>query len=99
MIKFREKPQTGEGWINGGFFVFEQEVFDYIPGDETMLEVEPLEALASAGQLMAYQHEGFWQPMDTLREKQLLESLWEKGEAPWSPERLQANRPRLARAA
>ena len=81
--EFSEKPQTGEGWINGGFFVFEPEVFDYIADDQTSLEREPLDHLAEAGQLMAFRHDGFWQPMDTLREKQLLESLWESGNAPW----------------
>jgi glucose-1-phosphate cytidylyltransferase len=81
--EFSEKPQTGEGWINGGFFVFEAGVFDYLKDDETVLEREPLERLAADRQLMAYQHEGFWQPMDTLREKQLLESLWHSGNAPW----------------
>lgn len=81
--EFSEKPQTGEGWINGGYFVFEPEVLDYIAGDSTDLERAPLERLANEGQLMAYKHEGFWQPMDTLREKNLLESLWESGQAPW----------------
>jgi len=80
---FAEKPQTGEGWINGGFFVFEPRVLDYIPGDQTALEREPLERLAADGQLMAYRHSGFWHPMDTLRDKQLLESLWASGKAPW----------------
>jgi glucose-1-phosphate cytidylyltransferase len=83
VLKFAEKPQTGEGWINGGFFVFQPEVFDYIDGDETSLEREPLERLAAEGQLAAFRHEGFWQPMDTLREKELLESLWSSGQAPW----------------
>jgi glucose-1-phosphate cytidylyltransferase len=83
IIKFTEKPQTGEGWINGGFFVFEPEVFDYIDGDQTSLEREPLERLASDGQLMAYFHENFWQPMDTLRDKKLLESMWVSDRAPW----------------
>jgi glucose-1-phosphate cytidylyltransferase len=78
---FEEKPQVGDGWINGGFFVFEPAVFDYI--DETPLERGALERLAAEGQLMAFRHEGFWQPMDTLRERQLLESLWQSGEAPW----------------
>ncbi len=81
--EFSEKPQTGEGWINGGFFVFEREVFDYLPDDNTILEREPLERLSQAGQLMAYRHCGFWQPMDTLREKQLLEALWQSGNPPW----------------
>lgn len=81
--EFSEKPQTGEGWINGGFFVFERGVFDYLTDDTTILEREPLERLAADGQLMAFQHTGFWQPMDTLREKQLLESLWSSGNAPW----------------
>jgi glucose-1-phosphate cytidylyltransferase len=81
--EFREKPQTGEGWINGGFFVFEPGVFDYLTDDQTVLEREPLERLAADGQLMVFRHEGFWQPMDTLREKHLLESLWNEGRAPW----------------
>ena len=83
VAKFEEKPQTGEGWINGGFFVFEPKVLDYIAGDETTLEGEPLERLAADGQLMAYRHTGFWHPMDTLRDKQFLESLWASGKAPW----------------
>jgi glucose-1-phosphate cytidylyltransferase len=84
--EFAEKPQTRQGWINGGFFVFEPGVFEYL--DETSpLERGPLERIAAAGQLMAYTHEGFWQPMDTLREKQLLETLWQSGEAPWLPSR------------
>jgi len=82
-LEFTEKPQTGEGWINGGFFVFEHGVFDYLNDDRTILEREPLERLASDGQLMVFRHTGFWQPMDTLREKQLLESLWNSGQAPW----------------
>ncbi|TWU09603.1 Glucose-1-phosphate cytidylyltransferase [Symmachiella macrocystis] len=80
---FAEKPQTGEGWINGGFFVFEPEVLDYIIGDETKLEAHALERIAADGQLAAFRHDGFWQPMDTLREKQLLESIWKTGTAPW----------------
>lgn len=83
VTEFREKPQTGEGWINGGFFVFEPEIFDYLHGDDTVLEGDPLEKLVAEGQLMAYQHENFWQCMDTLRDKQLLERLWESGQAPW----------------
>lgn len=83
--EFSEKPQTGEGWINGGFFVFEPAVFDYLDGDTTVLEREPLERLAAAEQLMAYRHAGFWQPVDTLREKLLLEQLWATGTPPWRP--------------
>jgi glucose-1-phosphate cytidylyltransferase len=81
--QFTEKPQIGEGWINGAFFVCEPGVFDYIDGDATLFEKEPLEKLAADGQLMAYQHEGFWQCMDTLRDKYLLNKLWESGKAPW----------------
>jgi glucose-1-phosphate cytidylyltransferase len=80
---FAEKPQLGEGWINGGFYVFEPEVLDYIEGDGTFLEREPLEGLARDGQLMAYRHTSFWQCMDTLRDKLFLEDLWQSGEAPW----------------
>lgn len=80
---FSEKPQTGEGRINGGFFVFESAVLDYMQRDDVALEREPLERLAAEGQLMAFRHTGFWHPMDTLRDKQLLESLWASGEAPW----------------
>lgn len=83
VVEFSEKPQTGAGWINGGFFVFEPEIFDYLEADEDVLERRPLERLAAGGELMAFQHSGFWQPMDTLREKQLLEALWEREEAPW----------------
>jgi glucose-1-phosphate cytidylyltransferase len=80
---FGEKPQTGEGWINGGFFVLDRRVLDYIEGEHIVWERQPMERLAADGELMAYQHTGFWQPMDTLREKGLLESLWASGEAPW----------------
>ena len=83
VTEFVEKPQIGEGWINGGFFVLEPQVLDYIDGDETILEREPLERLAEDGQLIAYRHEGFWQCMDTLRDKRLLDALWESGRAPW----------------
>ena len=83
VVDFQEKPQTGEGWINGGFFVFEPEIFDYLDGDSTILEHEPLERLASDRQLMAYKHEGFWQPMDTLRDKNTLNDLWKNDCAPW----------------
>lgn len=84
IVKFSEKPQTAEGWINGAFFVLEPEVMDYIPGDDTMWEHEPLERLASEGQLMAYKHTSFWQCMDTLRERHLLQTLWDSGSAPWA---------------
>jgi glucose-1-phosphate cytidylyltransferase len=83
VVHFAEKPRSGEGWINGGFFVFEPPVLDYISSDQTMLEGEPLERLASEGQLAAYRHKGFWHPMDTLRDKHFLETLWASGEAPW----------------
>jgi glucose-1-phosphate cytidylyltransferase len=83
VLEFSEKPQTAEGWINGAFFVLEPEVFDYIAGDDTAWEREPLERLASEGQLMAYRHTTFWQCMDTLRDKKLLESLWQQGSPPW----------------
>ncbi|MCA1595927.1 MAG: glucose-1-phosphate cytidylyltransferase [Chloroflexi bacterium] len=80
---FTEKPQVGEGWINGGFFVLEPEVLDYITGDSTHWEREPLERLAREGQLMAFKHGGFWQCMDTLRDKRFLDELWERNQAPW----------------
>ena len=83
VAEFTEKPQTGEGWINGGFFVLDRRVLAYIDGDPTLWEREPMERLASDGQLMAYRHTGFWQPMDTLRERKLLEDLWAAGNAPW----------------
>lgn len=83
VVSFSEKPQTGEGWINGGFVVFEPAIFDYIPDDGTSLESISLERLAAVGQLAAYRHEGFWQCMDTLRDKRLLTGLWESGRAPW----------------
>src|SRR6185437_5527180 len=80
---FKEKPQTGAGWINGGFFVFEPAVFNLLPTDDTVLEGSPLETLSKEGQLMAYEHHGYWQCMDTLRDKTHLEGLWQSGEAPW----------------
>lgn len=80
---FQEKPKGDHTWINGGFFVMEPEVFSYIEGDHTILEKEPLENLAKDNQLTAFIHEGFWHPMDTLRDKQYLEGLWEEGRAPW----------------
>lgn len=83
VVKFAEKPQVGEGWINGGFFVLEPRVLDYIDGDDTFWEGGPLERLAAEGELMAYRHAEFWQCMDTLRDVRLLESLWSTGSAPW----------------
>jgi glucose-1-phosphate cytidylyltransferase len=83
ITRFTEKPQGDGSWINGGFFVLEPDVLSYIEGDETVWEREPLEALARDGQLSAYTHAGFWQPMDTLRDKLRLEELWQSGSAPW----------------
>lgn len=83
VTRFTEKPQAGEGWINGGFFVLEPGVLDTIDGDATHWEREPMERLAREGQLMAFRHEGFWQCMDTLRDKRRLNELWETGRAPW----------------
>lgn len=83
VVEFSEKPQTREGWINGAFFVLEPEVFDYIEGDDTQWDYEPMVNLARDGQLMAYRHSAFWQCMDTLRDKKLLEDLWTSGNAPW----------------
>ncbi len=83
VMEFSEKPQTREGWISGAFFVLEPGVMDYIDGDDTQWEREPLERLARDGQLMAYRHTSFWQCMDTLRDKVLLNELWQTGRAPW----------------
>ena len=83
VTEFTEKPQAREGWINGAFFVLEPGIFDYIRGDDVMWEHEPLRLLAKDGKLMAYRHHSFWQCMDTLREKHILESLWQSGDAPW----------------
>ena len=80
---FTEKPQIGEGWINGGFLVFEPQVFDYLSEEDSSLEANALERLAADKQLAAYRHDRFWQCMDTMRDKLLLESLWQKGEIPW----------------
>ncbi|WP_025690575.1 glucose-1-phosphate cytidylyltransferase [Paenibacillus zanthoxyli] len=80
---FQEKPKGDGSWINAGFFVLQPEVFDYIEGDDTFFEKEPLEALARDGELFGFKHEGFWQPMDTLRDKNYLEDLWGSGKAPW----------------
>ncbi len=83
VVEFKEKPHTGEGWINGGYFVFEPGFLDYIDGDDCILEKEPLERLAAQGELMAYRHSGFWQCMDTVRDRQLLEELWSGDAPPW----------------
>lgn len=83
IAEFTEKPQIGEGWINGGFLVLEPAIFDYIDGDQSSLEVHALERLANDHQLAAYRHDGFWQCMDTLRDKRLLENLWNESHAPW----------------
>jgi glucose-1-phosphate cytidylyltransferase len=83
VTKFQEKPQAKEGWINGGFFVFEPGVFDFISDDSTLLEREPLEQIAKKGELMVYQHPGYWQCMDTVRDKATLEDLWMNDKAPW----------------
>jgi glucose-1-phosphate cytidylyltransferase len=91
VTRFFEKPQIGEGWINGGFFVLEPKVLDYIAGDDDVFEKEPLERLAEEGNLLAYRHEGFWQCMDTLRDVRLLEHLCQAGEPPWlKPQELRA---------
>ena len=81
--EFAEKPQAGKGWINGGFFVFNKEIFNYIEDDSIMLEREPLEKLSKMGELMAYKHDDFWQCMDTIREKEILEGLLNSNSAPW----------------
>jgi len=83
VVSFVEKPVGDGSWINGGFFVLEPEVFKLIDGDQTIWEKEPLEALAKNNQLMAFKHHGFWRPMDTLRDKSILEELWQSGQAPW----------------
>jgi glucose-1-phosphate cytidylyltransferase len=83
VIGFEEKPKGDEGWINGGFFVLSPKVLDYIDDDTTVWEKSPMEQLASSDNFRAYKHHGFWQPMDTLREKRLLENLWNTGKAPW----------------
>lgn len=83
VTSFAEKSQAREGWINGGFFVLEPEVLNYIEGDDSIWELTPLERLAFEGELYSYRHKGFWQPMDTLREQKHLESLWQSKKAPW----------------
>jgi len=80
---FKEKPQGDGAWVNGGFFVLEPQVLDYIEGDDTVFEKGPMERLAEEGNLSAYRHKGFWQPMDTLRDKNVLDDLWTSGKAPW----------------
>jgi len=83
ILKFEEKSQVSNNWINGGFFVFNSEIFDFIKSDQTMLEREPLEKLAKIGELVAFKHHGFWQCMDTMRDKILLNKLWKENKAPW----------------
>ena len=83
VTSFQEKPQTVKGWINGGYFVIEPKFFDLIEEDKTILEKEPLEKLSQTGQLMAYKHNGFWQCMDTKRDRDNLEEFWNSGNAPW----------------
>lgn len=83
VVSFVEKPQIGEGWINGGFFVVEPAAAEYVTGDEVIWEREPLERLAREGQLVAYRHDGFWRCMDTLRDMKLLDAMWQNGEARW----------------
>ncbi len=83
VIQFQEKPQNQQPWINGGFFILNPDVIDLIQGDEIIWENDPMQSLVRSQQLMAYSHEGFWQPMDTLRDKKYLEELWSSGKAPW----------------
>ena len=83
ITKFIEKPSDESGWVNGGYFVFEKDIFDHIYDDSTILEKKPLETLAESDQLSVYKHKGFWHPMDTLRDKNYLEKLWSSKNAPW----------------
>ena len=83
VCSFKEKPQTVHGWINGGYFVIGPEFFDMIKDDETILERDPLERVSEMDELMAFQHKGFWQCMDTKRDRDYLEELWDSGDAPW----------------
>ena len=83
VVKFQEKPQLTDGWINGGFFVFNKSIFDYLEDDKTILEKNPLESLSKASELKAYKHDGFWQCMDTKRDKDLLNDLYLSGQIPW----------------
>ena len=82
--KFEEKPQLRGNWINGGFFVFNYKIFDFISGNQTMLEREPFKKLTESNQLMAYKHYDFWQCMDTMRDKNILKNMWSKKKAPWT---------------
>jgi len=84
VASFKEKPQTTQGWINGGYFVIEPAFFDLIDGDSTVLERAPLEKAAEMGELMAFRHDGFWQCMDTKRDRDSLEEMWQEGKAPWA---------------
>ena len=83
VTKFIEKSKGDTGWINGGFFVLNKKIFNYLENDQTVFEKEPLENLSKEKQLIAFKHNGFWQPMDTLREKEYLEELWQSNKAPW----------------
>ena len=83
ITEFEEKPQGGEGWINGGFFVFNPEIFQYLENDQTILERKPMIELQKKGQLMAYRHSDFWQCMDTIRDRETLEELWNSSNPPW----------------
>jgi len=83
IIEFKEKPQTGEGWINGGYFVFDYQIFEYLKDETSILEREPLENLAKDNQLLAYKHYGFWHCMDTIRDRDNLNEIWSKENAPW----------------
>jgi glucose-1-phosphate cytidylyltransferase len=83
VMHFAEKPQVREGWINGGFFVLEPKVLEYIDDDDISWQAEPMERLAKEGQLMAYRHDGFWQCMDTVRDVEMLQGLWRDAKAPW----------------
>jgi glucose-1-phosphate cytidylyltransferase len=83
VVSFQEKPKGDSSWVNAGFFVMEPKVFDFLESDQTILEREPLEKLAQIGELMTFKHSGFWQPMDTMRDKNLLDNLWQTGKAPW----------------
>ena len=83
VTSFKEKPQTSQGWINGGYFVIEPDFFDLIDDDSSILEHSPLERASQIGELMSFQHNGFWQCMDTKRDRDSLESMWESGNAPW----------------